>query len=285
MAPANALALSDLDTKFRVKADEQGREQHLRCDLLTITNGTLICRNGNLDDRIPLSHVKQLDVEYMGKLYIVSDMNTDNINSANIMSANKEEAFSRQEKVGRERVSSSGPTRLSVRYEHPSNNNSLKKMPPVDWKKIVSDAVDSGNLDQYYATQSKTEEPDHLEEFRKRVEKDIAENNLSLSSVNIPEPPDNKEAKGGWFKGWFGPSNYFECILDKMPGVKNDTVASETMQICRKEFPNQSEVKKKSAIIGIKNSSECVLKYAKDETSPLSARLIKAACYKLYPKE
>lgn len=97
--------------------------------------------------------------------------------------------------------------------------------------------------------------------------------------------PNNKEEKGGWFKGWFGPSNFDECILDRMPGVKNDTVASETREICRKEFPNQSEVKKKSAIIGIKNSSECVLKYAKDETSPLSARLIKTSCYKLYPKE
>ena len=62
-------------------------------------------------------------------------------------------------------------------------------MPQIDWDKIVSDAVDSGSLDQYYAAQSKTEEPDHLEEFRKRVEESIAKNNISLSSVKIPEPP------------------------------------------------------------------------------------------------
>ncbi len=40
-----------------------------------------------------MSHVKQLDFEYMGKLYIISNINRDNINSANIMSTNKEDVF------------------------------------------------------------------------------------------------------------------------------------------------------------------------------------------------
>ncbi len=267
--PANALALSDLDTKFRVKADGQGRERHLQCELLTITNGTLICRNGNFDDRILLSHIKQLDVEYMGKLYIVSDINTSDINSANTMSAKKEEAFSQQEKANRERVSNSGSQSYlfgTIDSSATPNDN--------DSEKIARDARPAATLPPSSA----------LDDFDRRVQeylKKTGENPLA----NWQPPPDNKKAEGGWFTGWFGPSNYFECILAKMPGVKNDTVASEMMQICRKEFPNQSEVKKKSSIIGIKNSSECVLKYAKDETSPLSARLIKAACYKLYPNE
>ncbi|MCW5206571.1 hypothetical protein VU08_06550 [Desulfobulbus sp. F5] len=265
--PANALALSDLDTKFRgVKTDEQGQERHLYCDLLTITNGTLICRIGNLDDRIPLSHVKQLDVEYMGKRYVVSNINKSDIDSANAMSVKKEEAFYRQEKANQERVSNS------------------------ESQSYLFGTIDSSATpnDNDFAAIAKEPEASQREMFRKNIDKIIDADISAHGGVNPLDRmqlPDNKEAKGGWFKGWFGPSNFDECILDRMPGVKNDTVASETREICRKEFPNQREVKKKSAIIGIKNSSECVLKYAKDETSPLSARLIKTSCYKLYPKE
>ncbi|MCI5138029.1 MAG: hypothetical protein D3922_06355, partial [Candidatus Electrothrix sp. AR1] len=102
-APANALALSDLDTKFWIQAHRQGQEQHLQCDLLTISSETLFCKNEELDDRIPLSHIKQLDVEYMGKLYIISDISTSDINSVNIMSAKKQEAFSAQQNNRQER--------------------------------------------------------------------------------------------------------------------------------------------------------------------------------------
>lgn len=146
--PANALALSDLDTKFRVKADEQGQERHLQCDLLTITNGTLICRNGNLDDRIPLSNVKQLDVEYMGKLYIVSDMNTSDINSANTMSAKKEEAFSRQEKANQERVSSSESQRYlfgTIDIDSPAKDNdfdAIAKEPEASQREMFRKNID-----------------------------------------------------------------------------------------------------------------------------------------------
>lgn len=87
------------------------------------------------------------------------------------------------------------------------------------------------------------------------------------------------------FAGLFGPSNYWECILEEMPGVKNDPSAIEVIRKCRKEFPTTSEVEKKSPIIGIKTSGECVLEYAKDVSSPRGAKLIRAACYRLYPRE
>jgi len=87
------------------------------------------------------------------------------------------------------------------------------------------------------------------------------------------------------FAGLFGPSNYWECILEEMPGVKNDIAAIEVIRKCRKEFPTTAKVKKKSPIIGIKTAGECVLEYAKDVSSPGGAKWIRAACYRLYPRE
>ncbi len=83
----------------------------------------------------------------------------------------------------------------------------------------------------------------------------------------------------------FGPSNFWECILDEMPGVKNDPAAIEVIRKCQKEFSTTAEVEKKSPIIGIKTAGECVLEYAKDVSSPRGAKLIRAACYTLYPRE
>ena len=87
------------------------------------------------------------------------------------------------------------------------------------------------------------------------------------------------------FAGLFGPSNYWECILEEMQGVKNDPAAIEIIRKCRNEFPITAEVKKKSPIIGIKTAGECVIEYAKDVSSPLGAKYIRAACYRLYPRE
>lgn len=85
--------------------------------------------------------------------------------------------------------------------------------------------------------------------------------------------------------GVFGPSNYWECILDRMPGVKNDSVAIEVIRKCRKKFPNSLEVEKKSPLFGVKTAGECVLKYGKDISSPRGVKLVRIACYRLYPKE
>lgn len=35
----------------------------------------------------------------------------------------------------------------------------------------------------------------------------------------------------------FGPSTYWECFLDKMPGVKNDPAAVEIIKQCSHDFP------------------------------------------------
>lgn len=86
--------------------------------------------------------------------------------------------------------------------------------------------------------------------------------------------------------GLLGPSNYWECILDEMPGIKNDPAAIEVIKKCRKGFPNSSnDIEKKSPILGVKSAGECVRDYGRDVSSPMGAKFIQAACYRLYPRE
>ena len=84
--------------------------------------------------------------------------------------------------------------------------------------------------------------------------------------------------------GFFGPSNFWECILDEMPGVKNDPAAIEVLRKCRNEFPSNASVEKKSPIFGVKTAGECVIENGKDVSSNRGAKLIRAACYNLYPR-
>lgn len=83
----------------------------------------------------------------------------------------------------------------------------------------------------------------------------------------------------------FGPSNYWECILGKMPGVQNDYVAAQIVQSCLAEFHNTGPVPDKDKVHGmfsVPHASECVLKYGKDTASALGGELIVAACHALY---
>lgn len=42
---------------------------------------------------------------------------------------------------------------------------------------------------------------------------------------------------GNTYAGWFGPSNYEECILDKMKDAKNNYAAAAIAGACGKKFP------------------------------------------------
>ena len=87
------------------------------------------------------------------------------------------------------------------------------------------------------------------------------------------------------FSGILGPSNYWECILDEMQAVKNDPAAIEVIIKCRKDFPSSSNTEKNPSIIGAKTAGECVRKYGKEVSSPMGAKHVQAACYRLYPRE
>ena len=70
-----------------------------------------------------------------------------------------------------------------------------------------------------------------------------------------------------------------------MPGTKNNHAANEIIRMCRKEFPEKKKIEKKSPIIGIKTSGECILEYGKDVASGRSANFVRNACRKLYPRK
>ena len=90
--PANALALSDIDTTFSIQ--QNGQDKKTSCDFLTITNGNLNCTDGAILVQIPISSMKQLAIMYMGKEFKVSKLNENDIKSLNTMSMNKEQAIS-----------------------------------------------------------------------------------------------------------------------------------------------------------------------------------------------
>lgn len=87
--------------------------------------------------------------------------------------------------------------------------------------------------------------------------------------------------------GWFGPDNYWECLLDKMQQVQSDTIAEEVVGICKEQHPFHERifVEKKRRWFGPKTANECTLKYGKRVQSEIGARYIQSACYKLYPDD
>lgn len=42
------------------------------------------------------------------------------------------------------------------------------------------------------------------------------------------------------FAGWFGPSNYDQCILDGMKGITSDVAARSVRSACGREFPSKT---------------------------------------------
>lgn len=85
--------------------------------------------------------------------------------------------------------------------------------------------------------------------------------------------------------GLWGPSNFWECVLEEMPGVKNDETARSVLRKCRKDFPGTYNVKRKKPVFGVKTNNECMIKYGKDVTSPVGIKAITGACYRLYPRK
>ena len=76
-------------------------------------------------------------------------------------------------------------------------------------------------------------------------------------------------------------TNYWECILDEMPGAKTKTVTFAVRKKCN-QYSRDYKIEKKSSFFGIKNASDCVIEYASDTPSETAAKAIRAACNKLY---
>ncbi len=86
--------------------------------------------------------------------------------------------------------------------------------------------------------------------------------------------------------GVFGANNYWECILDDMQGVKNDSAAKAVTQSCYAKFPDTSEPTDFSApLFGAQTHDECFAEYGKEATSFRALKQLRMACQFLYPEE
>ena len=83
----------------------------------------------------------------------------------------------------------------------------------------------------------------------------------------------------------FGPENYWECILDQMPGSQNDIDALAVKKLCRQKFPDYSwrkEVPKKASGLFTDSATECLEEFASKTPSAEGQRELRAACIGMY---
>lgn len=84
----------------------------------------------------------------------------------------------------------------------------------------------------------------------------------------------------------FGPDNYAECLLENLPGIRNDVAVTEVVRKCLSEFPEGFDgVEPRTSIFGQRTWSECTLEYGREISAERGARLVRAACRRLYPPE
>lgn len=50
------------------------------------------------------------------------------------------------------------------------------------------------------------------------------------------------------YAGWFGPSNYSECILDKTKGLTHGVQIHAAQQLCKKDFCTKKKTIKKQVV-------------------------------------
>ena len=86
---------------------------------------------------------------------------------------------------------------------------------------------------------------------------------------------------GGANAGILGYDNYWDCIIEEMPGVQNDVAARAVLRKCNNEAPNRTVERKRFTFLGM-NAEKCLLKNAKDVRSNLGAAQIRWACRSLY---
>ncbi|KTT33823.1 hypothetical protein SB18R_03305 [Pseudomonas oryzihabitans] len=79
--------------------------------------------------------------------------------------------------------------------------------------------------------------------------------------------------------------NFATCILDKVPGVKNDNAAGAAFQVCNAKYPDRYQGVTQGDGRGIwsyDSGAECALAKARDTLSSDGAGMIRVACNALY---
>ena len=92
---------------------------------------------------------------------------------------------------------------------------------------------------------------------------------IALASLSAPEQD-----------GWFGPSDWADCALTRMPGTKSDVVASQVMADCYKRFPPATTTPARK--LGM-TAGECAVRYARNTISQVAAENIATACNATFP--
>ena len=80
-------------------------------------------------------------------------------------------------------------------------------------------------------------------------------------------------------------ANYATCILDKAPGVANDTAAHAVHQLCLSEHPGGIQAVPQGSgrgFFGFSSGAECTAKKAGETRSNRAAVMVGMACRKLY---
>ena len=85
------------------------------------------------------------------------------------------------------------------------------------------------------------------------------------------------------FAGILGPKNYYECILEKLPGVDMDRAAYQIDHACRDQFPGKEQPKKKKGWLKNTTVADCIEKNTKRTLSPVAINIISNACRSIYP--
>lgn len=83
--------------------------------------------------------------------------------------------------------------------------------------------------------------------------------------------------------GIFSPDNLQECLIDRLSGAKNDTVAQQLAAECLQRFGESGHIEKKTGMFAKYHSGrDCTVSEAKDTPSDFAARVIEGNCYLLY---
>lgn len=80
-------------------------------------------------------------------------------------------------------------------------------------------------------------------------------------------------------------ADFATCILDKAPGVANDTAAQAVYQLCLQQHPGGFQTVAQGSgrgVLGYKSGAECTAKKAGETRSNRAAVMVGAACRRLY---
>lgn len=87
--------------------------------------------------------------------------------------------------------------------------------------------------------------------------------------------------------GMFGASNWYECVLNRMPGVQNNYAASAILKSCYTEFGQPepyAEHPPHGWFARYPSGDACTRAKAAGTGSELGARVLTAACHHLYDR-